>query len=183
MKQDHRESGSTSEAVSGVVQRDGKLDLRPATPVPAMTLPSTRDRDVELNRIARNHHLVLFCYPGDREGLHFPELTGCTPEACSFHDQTAPSPMPEQPYSASARSPPRAKRSSWNARSVRWNCLAIATKSLHASSDFPYGNHLRGSVSSSASRWYSTRAMDLSITSANRHPKSMHDAHWRKFKT
>lgn len=33
------------------------------------------------------NHLVLFFYPGDREGLRYPELVGCTPEACSFRDR------------------------------------------------------------------------------------------------
>jgi peroxiredoxin len=35
---------------------------------------------------AQEHHLVLFFYPGDREGLRYPELAGCTAEACAFRD-------------------------------------------------------------------------------------------------
>lgn len=82
MEHDHKEP------VSGIIKRKGELDLPAATPVPAITLRSTGNRDVSLDRIGQNRHLVLFCYPGDREGLRFPELTGCTPEACSFHDLT-----------------------------------------------------------------------------------------------
>lgn len=35
---------------------------------------------------ADENWVVLFFYPGDREGLRYPELKGCTPEACAFRD-------------------------------------------------------------------------------------------------
>lgn len=51
-----------------------------------VTLRSTAGRDVDLAIAAGNSHVVLFFYSGDREGFRYPELAGCTPEACSFRD-------------------------------------------------------------------------------------------------
>ncbi len=68
----------------GGVRRSGDLRLPIGTPLPALTLPSTAGRDVDLGEVAATQHLVLFFYPGDREGLVYPELAGCTPEACAF---------------------------------------------------------------------------------------------------
>ncbi len=53
---------------------------------PSIALLSTQDNIVNLANEASNKHLVLFFYPGDKEGLRYPELMGCTPEACSFRD-------------------------------------------------------------------------------------------------
>lgn len=54
--------------------------------LPHVSLPATSGRDIELTSEAQDRHLVLFFYPGDRDGLRFPELSGCTAEACSFRD-------------------------------------------------------------------------------------------------
>lgn len=54
--------------------------------VPDITLPSTSRCSVNLAAEAKGKHVVALFYPGDREGLRYPELAGCTPEACSFRD-------------------------------------------------------------------------------------------------
>jgi thioredoxin-dependent peroxiredoxin len=57
--------------------------------LPDVRLPATSGRTVDLAAEAGRAHLVLFFYPGDREGLRYPELAGCTPEACAFRDALA----------------------------------------------------------------------------------------------
>lgn len=57
--------------------------------LPQLSLPSTGGRMVDLRKEAEVHHLVLFFYPGDREGLRYAELAGCTAEACAFRDSLA----------------------------------------------------------------------------------------------
>ncbi len=57
--------------------------------LPDLTLPATSGRDVLLWSEAQGQHLVLFFYPGDLEGLRYPEMSGCTPEACMFRDNLA----------------------------------------------------------------------------------------------
>jgi peroxiredoxin Q/BCP len=57
--------------------------------LPEVRLPATSGRTVDLAAEADKAHLVLFFYPGDREGLRYPELAGCTPEACAFRDSLA----------------------------------------------------------------------------------------------
>ncbi|WP_435105888.1 peroxiredoxin [Arhodomonas sp. AD133] len=69
----------------GGVRRRGALHLPIGTALPALTLPSTAGRDVDLGEVAMAQHVVLFFYPGDRQGQVYPELAGCTPEACAFH--------------------------------------------------------------------------------------------------
>ena len=38
---------------------------------------------------ARDNHIVLFFYPGDREGLRYGELSGCSVEGRDFRDNVA----------------------------------------------------------------------------------------------
>lgn len=68
------------------VHRVGALDARVGDLLPEVRLPATSGRELNLMAESRQRHLVLFFYPGDRDGLRFPELSGCTAEACSFRD-------------------------------------------------------------------------------------------------
>ena len=68
------------------VHRAGVLEARVGDLLPEIRLPATSGREVNLMAESRRGHLVLFFYPGDRDGLRFPELSGCTAEACSFRD-------------------------------------------------------------------------------------------------
>lgn len=54
--------------------------------VPSIRLPATSGGEVDLAKAAEKHHLVLFLYPGDGAGLTYPELAGCTAQACGFRD-------------------------------------------------------------------------------------------------
>ena len=67
----------------------GKSLVNTGDLLPDVHLKSTNDTVVSLRDIAAKHHLVLYFYPGDLEGLRYPELTGCTPQACSFRDSVA----------------------------------------------------------------------------------------------
>ena len=68
------------------MRRQGRISIRPGDLLPSVTLHSTAGRDVDVLGEATNRHVVLFFHPGDREGLRYPELAGCTAEACSFRD-------------------------------------------------------------------------------------------------
>lgn len=57
--------------------------------IPKVVLASTSGKNVDLQDACSNHHVVLFFYPGDGEGVRYPELAGCTQEACSFRNQLA----------------------------------------------------------------------------------------------
>lgn len=70
----------------GRVQRAGAVTTRVGDRLPPVSLPSTSGRVLDVLAEARDRHLVLFFYPGDRDGLRFPELSGCTAEACAFRD-------------------------------------------------------------------------------------------------
>ena len=72
---------------SGMVTKShGATRAQPGDCLPAVSLPATTGGSIDLSDLARSKHLVIFFYPGDLEGLRYPELTGCTPEACSFRD-------------------------------------------------------------------------------------------------
>lgn len=71
------------------LQRRGSLRATAGMRLPDVRLPATSGRTVNLAAEADRAHLVLFLYPGDREGLRYPELAGCTPEACAFRDALA----------------------------------------------------------------------------------------------
>jgi peroxiredoxin Q/BCP len=71
------------------LERRGTLRVRPGDRLSAVSLSSSSGRDIDLVAAADQAHLVLFFYPGDREGLRYPQLAGCTPEACAFRDSLA----------------------------------------------------------------------------------------------
>lgn len=71
----------------GQLKRQGRIRIKPGDPFPRLALISTTGRKVDLADEAALNHLVLFFYPGDQEGLRYPELMGCTPEACAFRDR------------------------------------------------------------------------------------------------
>ncbi len=73
-------------AIAGRVHRQGKIRVKPGDLLPSVTLHSTAGREVDVAAEATNRHVVIFFYPGDREGLRYLELAGCTAEACSFRD-------------------------------------------------------------------------------------------------
>ncbi len=60
--------------------------ITPGERLPALSLPSTDGDQVNLGQVMQDSHVVLFFYPGDREGLRYAELSGCTAEACSFRN-------------------------------------------------------------------------------------------------
>lgn len=62
------------------------VTARPGDTLPYLRLPSTDGRSVELSEETKSSHLILFFYPGDLEGIRYPELAGCTPEGCAFRD-------------------------------------------------------------------------------------------------
>lgn len=72
---------------NGSVRVEGAIRARPGDALPDVPLRSTAGRVVSVTLKAADRHVVLFCFPGDREGLRYPELAGCTPEACSFSDR------------------------------------------------------------------------------------------------
>jgi peroxiredoxin Q/BCP len=73
----------------GKVSCRGQISVKPGELLLPVTLYSTAGREVNLAAEADNNHVVLFFYPGDREGLRYPELAGCTSEACSFRNHLA----------------------------------------------------------------------------------------------
>ena len=76
-----------SMGVEGAVSRETKkVRAKAGDSLPHVVLRSTDEREVELPEAAKTSHLVLFFYPGDLEGIRYPELAGCTPEACAFRD-------------------------------------------------------------------------------------------------
>jgi peroxiredoxin Q/BCP len=68
------------------VSRQGKVQTKPGDLLRSVTLHSTSGREVDVAAEATHRHVVMFFYPGDREGLRYPELAGCTVEACAFRD-------------------------------------------------------------------------------------------------
>lgn len=53
---------------------------------PSVKLTSTSGRTVNISEVAKLKNVVVFFYPGDKEGLKYPEFMGCTPQACSFRN-------------------------------------------------------------------------------------------------
>jgi len=68
------------------MRRQGRIKIRPGDLLPSVTLHSTAGREVDGAAEATYRHVVIFFYPGDREGLRYPELAGCTAEACASRD-------------------------------------------------------------------------------------------------
>ncbi len=82
----HPQGEGTTGEVVGRVHRQGRIRIRPGDRFPSVTLHSTGNRDIDLAAEAAVYHVIIFFYPGDREELRYPELAGCTAEACSFRD-------------------------------------------------------------------------------------------------
>lgn len=53
---------------------------------PDISLQATTGETISIARAAEKQNIIVFFYPGDKEGLRYPELAGCTPEACNFRD-------------------------------------------------------------------------------------------------
>jgi peroxiredoxin Q/BCP len=68
------------------VTREGELTVEVGDTLPGVTLASTAGGDVSLTETAATRHVVLVFYPGDLEGIEYPELMGCTPQGCSVRD-------------------------------------------------------------------------------------------------
>ena len=77
-------AGATAGQTGRVRRQVGRVTLQPGAALPLLQLPSTAGRVVHLAAEARDRPLVLFFYPGDRSP--YPELAGCTAEACAFRD-------------------------------------------------------------------------------------------------
>lgn len=73
-------------ASAGALRLRGELAVEPGDVLPAVVLPSTAGHDANVLEAARGSHIVLFFYPGDREGLRYRELSGCTLEGRDFRD-------------------------------------------------------------------------------------------------
>jgi peroxiredoxin len=75
---------------------DGAADHLPGTRMPRVELPSTRGREVALDRLGPGR-AVIYIYPmTGQPGVDLPEgwnaipgARGCTPEACGFRDHHA----------------------------------------------------------------------------------------------
>lgn len=81
-----RRTIEVSMGLEGEVVRHGHVTAKTGDEIPSITLHATSARDVDLRKQAQEHSLVLFFYPGDLEGIRYPELAGCTPQACAFRD-------------------------------------------------------------------------------------------------
>lgn len=55
--------------------------------IPNISLQATSGQSINLRNKSNSHHLVLFFYPGDGAGLIYPQLAGCTREACTFQNR------------------------------------------------------------------------------------------------
>ncbi len=69
------------------LRRVGAVAAAVGDMLPHVSLPATSGRNVDLAAEAQDRHLVLFFYPGDRDGIRYSQLSGCTTEACSFREQ------------------------------------------------------------------------------------------------
>lgn len=65
-------------------RRRGAQRQQPA--LPDLALPSAGGGEVRLREIAESRSLVIYFYPGSGAGVRWPELAGCTVEACAFRD-------------------------------------------------------------------------------------------------
>jgi peroxiredoxin len=77
-------------AYGGEKKSHEKTTIRPGAAFPSVGMfRSTSGRMIDLEEKEREQHVVLFFYPGDLEGLRYPEIAGCTPEACMFRDNVS----------------------------------------------------------------------------------------------
>lgn len=63
----------------------GAIKVKPGDPMPDIALPSTRGRPMSPGEFRAKKHVVLYFYP--KNDAPFPELAGCTQEACAFRDR------------------------------------------------------------------------------------------------
>lgn len=63
----------------------GAITAKLGDPLPDVALPSTRGRPMSPAEFRGKKHVVLYFYP--RNGSPYPELFGCTVEACAFRDR------------------------------------------------------------------------------------------------
>lgn len=63
----------------------GAIKVKPGEVMPDISLPSSRGRPMSPAEFRGKKHVVLYFYP--RNGAPFPELAGCTQEACNFRDR------------------------------------------------------------------------------------------------
>jgi len=68
-----------------VLREVGAIKVKPGDVLPDVALPSTRGRPMSPAEFRGKKHVVLYFYP--RNGAPFPELSGCTQEACAFRDR------------------------------------------------------------------------------------------------
>ena len=62
----------------------GAIKVKVGDPLPDVALPSTRGRPMSPAEFRGKRHVILYFYPGNNAS--YPELAGCTPEACAFRD-------------------------------------------------------------------------------------------------
>ena len=67
-----------------VLREVGAIKVKPGDPMPDVALPSTRGRAMSPAEFRVKKHVVLYFYP--RNDAPYPELAGCTKEACAFRD-------------------------------------------------------------------------------------------------
>ncbi len=68
-----------------VLREVGSIKVKPGDPLPDVALPSTRGRPMSPAEFRGKKHVVLYFYPGNN--APYPELAGCTAEACAFRDR------------------------------------------------------------------------------------------------
>lgn len=68
-----------------MLREAGAIKVKPGDPMPDVALPSSRGRPMSPAEFRGRKHVVLYFYPGS--GAAFPELAGCTEEACAFRDR------------------------------------------------------------------------------------------------
>lgn len=93
---DHeREKNIPDDQFDGLKDKLGKVelyeveaDIKPGQEIPSdLIFMDHKGSYINLFEIARDQNIVIFVYPGNKRGLEYPELYGCTPEACSFRDK------------------------------------------------------------------------------------------------
>ncbi len=68
-----------------MLQEIGTIRVKPGDPMPDVSLPSTRGRPMSPAEFRGKKHVLLYFYPGNN--APYPELHGCTAQACSFRDR------------------------------------------------------------------------------------------------
>ena len=71
-----------------MIKEVGRITAKTGDAMPDIALPSTRGRPMSPAEFRGDKHVVLYFYP--RNDAPFPELAGCTAEACAFRDIMQP---------------------------------------------------------------------------------------------